>query len=32
VFEILQHPLFLDAAQAPLQKIELQRLLADLSP
>jgi len=27
----LQHPLFLDALQAPLQKIDLQRLLADLS-
>jgi len=27
----LQHPLFLDALQAPLQKIELQRLLADFA-
>src|SRR6202034_393655 len=27
----LQHPLFLDALQAPLQKIELQRLLADFT-
>jgi hypothetical protein len=26
----LQHPLFLDALQAPFQKIDLQRLLADL--
>ena len=26
----LQHPLFLDALQATLQKIDLQRLLADL--
>ena len=28
--QCLQHPLFLDALQAPLQKIDLQRLLADL--
>jgi hypothetical protein len=27
----LQHPLFLDALQAPLQKINLQGLLADLA-
>jgi len=27
----LQHPLFLDALQAPLQKIDLQCLLTDLS-
>src|ERR1700694_676706 len=27
----LQHPLFLDALQAPLQKIDLQGLLADLA-
>ena len=28
--QYLQHPLFLDALQAPLQKIDLQDLLADL--
>jgi len=27
----LQHPLLLDALQAPLQEIDLQRLLADLA-
>src|SRR5438309_5606775 len=27
----LQHPLFFDALQAPLQKIDLQRLLTDLA-
>ena len=27
----LQHPLFLDSLQAPLQKIHLQGLLADLA-
>jgi hypothetical protein len=27
----LQHPLFFDALQAPLQKIDLHRLLADLA-
>jgi hypothetical protein len=27
----LQHPLLLDALQAPLQKIDLQRLLANLA-
>src|SRR5450755_4527340 len=29
--QCLQHPLLLDALQAPLQKIDLQRLLADLA-
>jgi hypothetical protein len=28
---MLQHPLFLDALQAPLQKIDLQYLLADFA-
>src|SRR5919198_1221833 len=29
--QCLQHPLLLDALQAPLQKIDLQRLLTDLA-
>jgi hypothetical protein len=29
--QCLQHPLFLDALQTPLQKIDLQGLLADLA-
>jgi hypothetical protein len=29
--QCLQHPLFLDALQAPLQKIDFQGLLADLA-